>query len=228
MDSELSPQKKWRAPGKNCGNCGAATCKEFEECLISGEKALSDCPFYKDEQTAADLKKPFEGSRGCGENSGCSYTGSDILDIRYDFVLHPIGNEPSARKIILPFRPDITERLKIVKGDILLGRPQGAGCPVQHVLSVIDADYLTGVITSHVVSPMIARENPGRVKEIRAYHIAGFEGVVQTINNEPRFGRRQKFLPGFCMMNLAHTGVVSMLVEKESGLHARVEDIRII
>ncbi|MDD4127066.1 MAG: hypothetical protein PHV39_05200 [Methanomicrobium sp.] len=120
------------------------------------------------------------------------------------------------------------QEINIRRGDILLGRPQGAGCPVQHVLSVIDADFLTGVIAAYVVSPVIARDNAEKVKEIRAYHIIGFEGIAQTINSEPQFGRRQRFLPGFCMMNLGHTGVVNLIVKKETGLHVRVEDIRII
>jgi hypothetical protein len=45
---------------------------------------------------------------------------------------------------------------------------------------------------------------------------------------EPVFGRRQRFLPGFCMMNLGHTGVVNFVAEDKSGVHVRVEDIRII
>jgi hypothetical protein len=38
---------------------------------------------------------------------------------------------------------------------------------------------------------------------------------------------RQRFLPGYCMMNLAHTGVVNMVLAKSAGLHVRVEDIRL-
>jgi len=221
-------QNGWKSPGKNCGACGAETCEEFEKNLISGEKEPEDCPFYSESKKDTLSCKNCCDSEGTGISSTSVYSGFDILNSPYDFVLHPIGKEPSARKIILPFRPDLTEKLAVKKGDILTGRPQGAGCPVQHILSVIDADYLTGLITSHVVSPAAARDNPGKVKEIRAYHITGFEGIAQTINSKPQFGRRQKFLPGFCMMNLAHTGVVNLLVNKENGLHVRVEDIRLI
>lgn len=220
--------KGWKNPGKNCGACGEKSCEMFEKSIISGEKKLKDCPFYKENNSGfltytKQSDNPTEKS--CNNQV---YSGYDILNIQYDFVLHPIPDEPSARKIILPFRPELAEKLNIQKDDILLGRPQGAGCPVQHILSVIKADFLTGVITSHVVSPVIARENPDRVKEIRAYHIIGFEGIAQNINSEPLFGRRQRFLPGFCMMNLCHTGVVNMCVNKKTGLHVRVEDIRII
>lgn len=209
----------WKNPGKNCGACGLNLCSEFEKCLNSGEKEPEDCPFYT---------SGTNDFAGCNTAENMVFTGYDVLKKPYDFVIHPLKDEPSARKIVLPFRPDLTEKMEIKKGDIVLGRPQGAGCPVQHVLSVIDADFITGVITSHVISPFVARENPEKIKDIRAYHIIGFEGIAQTINSEPEFGRRQRFLPGFCMMNLGHTGVVNLLVQKNSGLHVRVEDIRIL
>jgi len=210
---------KWLNPDKNCGACGLKSCNDFEICLSSGEKDPEDCPFYISE---IDINQKSE------YKSESVFTGYDVLNLPYDFVLHPIGKEPSARKIVLPFRPDITEKMEIKKGDIVLGRPQGAGCPVQHVLSVTDADYLTGLITAHVISPFNARDNPDIVKDVRAYHITGFEGIAQVIQSEPKFGRRQRFLPGFCMMNLGHTGVVNLIVQKGPDLHVRVEDIRII
>jgi len=207
----------WVPPGKNCGVCGAATCEEFTRLLKENKRSLADCPFYSD-------KGNFSASPG---DIKANYGDSDILGNPFDFILHPLPGEPSARKIVLPFRPDMTEELEIVKGDLVLGRPQGAGCPVQHVLSVIEADYLTGVLTTHVVSPLLARERCDEVKNVSAYHIIGFEGIAQTVKKEPEFGRRQRFLPGFCMMYLAHTGVVNMVLENSYGTHTRVEDIRI-
>jgi len=101
----------------------------------------------------------------------------------------------------------------------------GAGCPVQHVLSVIRANPVTGLLTCLVVGPRASRG--GGFKEIEAYHIVGFEGISRTVRREPTFGMRQRFLPGSCMMNLAHTGVVNMVLAQSSGLHVRVEDIRL-
>jgi hypothetical protein len=40
-------------------------------------------------------------------------------------------------------------------------------------------------------------------------------------------GTRQRFLPGYCMMDLSHTAVVNMVLKKKEGLHVRLEDIRI-
>ncbi len=101
----------------------------------------------------------------------------------------------------------------------------GAGCPVQHVLSVIEANPVTGVLTCHTVGPHRARNT--EVKEIQAYHVVGFEGIARVTRSAPVFALRQFFLPSYCMMQRAHTGVVMMVLEKSKGLHVRVEDIRL-
>lgn len=210
-------RERWVPPGKNCGACGAATCKDFTKLLENGKRNPADCPFFPGDRSSSVT----------GGDQEAKYGDGDIHGDPYDFILHPLPGEPSARKIVLPFRPDMTEKLGIKKGDVVLGRPMGAGCPVQHTLSVIEADYLTGLLTCHVVSPLEARRRGDEVKSISAYHIIGFEGIARTVNREPVFGRRQKFLPGFCMMYLAHTGVVNMVLENSYGTHVRVEDIRI-
>jgi len=203
----------WQPPGKDCGACGAPTCEAFIALVREGEKDLLDCVFY-----STDLAPSrFE--------SETRHTGRDILGAEYDFILEPLPGEVSARKIILPFRPDLVEKWEIVPGDIVVGRPAGAGCPVQHVLSVIRANPVTGLLTCLVVGPRASRG--GGFKEIEAYHIVGFEGISRTVRREPTFGMRQRFLPGSCMMNLAHTGVVNMVLAQSSGLHVRVENIRL-
>lgn len=203
----------WKPPGKDCGVCGARNCAEFILLVKQGSKSQNDCPFsgLSGEKMAVD-----EGN----------YTGMDVCGRSYDFVIGPFGDEPSARKIILPFRADLVERWDIIKGDIVLGRPMGQGCPVQHVLRVIDANPVTGVLTCHTIGPHAARE--GGVKDVQAYHVVGFEGVAKVIKRPPEFGFRQFFLPSFCMMRVAHTGVVNMVLEQSEGLHVRVEDIRIL
>jgi len=181
--------------------------------MEKGEKKAEDCPFSSDRA-------------GTAPSTETEYTGTDVCGKSYDFVIGPLPEEPSARKIILPFRPDLVERWNIVAGDIVLGRPMGAGCPIQHVLRVIHANPVTGVLTCHTIGPRAARE--GTVKDIQAYHVIGFEGMVTVITRPPEFGFRQPFLPSFCMMHLAHTGVVNMVLGKAGGLHVRVEDIRIL
>jgi len=181
---------------------------------MQGEKHLSDCVFY----STGTAPSSFEGET--------RHTGRDILGAEYDFILDPLPGEVSARKIILPFRPDLVERWEIVPGDIVVGRPAGAGCPVQHVLSVIHASPVSGLLTCLVVGPQASRS--GGFKDVEAYHIVGFEGIARTVRREPVFGMRQRFLPGFCMMNLGHTGVVNMILAQSCGLHVRVEDIRLL
>ncbi|MFA4876085.1 MAG: (Fe-S)-binding protein [Methanoregula sp.] len=203
----------WQPPGKDCGACGAKSCAEFSGLMERGEKTPDECPFYS-----------IPGGNAFLPETG--FSGTDVCGKAYDFVIGPLPGEPSARKIVLPFRPDLVERWNIAKGDIVLGRPMGQGCPVQHVLRVIEANQVTGVLTCHTVGPRTARD--GGAKDVQAYHVVGFEGIATVIKRPPEFGFRQSFLPSFCMMQLAHTGVVNMVLEKSSGLHVRVEDIRIL
>ncbi|NLM29606.1 MAG: Fe-S cluster protein [Methanomicrobiales archaeon] len=202
----------WTPPGKDCGACGVPTCDAFLTLVSRGERSLSDCIFYSTGTTTR-----FEGE--------ARHSGRDILGAEYDFILDPLPGEVSARKIVLPFRPDLVERWNIVPGDIVVGRPTGAGCPVQHVLSVIHANPVSGLLTCSVVGPQASRA--GGFKDVEAYQIVGFEGIARTVRREPTFGMRQRFLPGYCMMNLAHTGVVNMVLGKSVGLHVRVEDVRL-
>lgn len=205
--------EEWQPPGKDCGACGAPCCADFLALIRQGKKTRNDCPFF------ATTASSTTGQAG-------NFTGTDVCGKTYDFVIRPLAGEPSARKIILPFRADLVERWDIARGDIVLGRPMGQGCPVQHVLRVIDANRVTGVLTCHTVGPLAARQ--GGAKDVQAYHVIGFEGVATPIRRPPEFGFRQSFLPSFCMMQVAHTGVVNMVLDKTGGLHIRVEDIRIL
>jgi uncharacterized Fe-S cluster-containing protein len=203
----------WQPPGKDCGACGAKSCEDFLLLLDQGTKSREDCPFYGTPASAAAMNVPVR-------------SGTDVCGREYDFIIGPFPHEPSARKIILPFRADLVERWAIVPGDIVIGRPMGQGCPVQHVLRVLEANPVTGVLTCHTVGPHEARQGGG--KDVQAYHVIGFEGMAEVVKRRPEFGFRQLFLPSFCMMQVAHTGVVNMVLEKSAGLHVRVEDIRIL
>ncbi len=82
------------------------------------------------------------------------------------------------------------------------------------------------MITGHVVGPAYSRGVD--VKDIREYHMLGFEGEAVPISTEPRFGVRHSFLPGFCMMDRSHTGLVNMVLKKPWGIQVRVEDVVIL
>ncbi len=206
----------WLPPGKNCGLCGEESCKSFLQAINTKRKVYTDCPYHQKQHAALPQDHLTQ----------TLYQGKDILGHPYDFILTPLPGEISARKIILPFRGDLVEKMSIQKGDIIVGRPMGAGCPIPHVLQVIKAEPVTGLLYTWVVGPKFSRDK--KITDITAYHMIGFEGIAAKIHKEPVLCARATFLPGFCMMNLNHTGLVNMALQKNSGLHIRLEDIRIL
>jgi uncharacterized Fe-S cluster-containing protein len=178
----------------------------------AGEKSYKDCPYYETE----------EGVR----REAPTYSGTDVLGNEYDFVLRPLPGEPSARKFIVPFRADLVERWDITAGDLVTGRPAGPGCPLYHALRVLSANPITGVLECHTLGPLAARKEKSH--DVQAYNVHAFEGIAEVIHHAPVIGKRQRFLPGYCMINLSHTAVVNMVLKKRVGIHVRLEDIRIM
>ncbi len=220
MNNSKHIRYAWLPPGKNCGLCGEKDCKSFLRAVSNTTKKYADCPYYH------DYHYPAHPSEKTIVLSAAVYPEHDILGNPYDFILEPLPGEISARKIVLPFRADMVEKMQIKEGDYVLGRPMGAGCPIPHVLQVIRAEQVTGLLYTWVVGPRYSREQ--QVKDVIAYHMIGFEGLATHIKKEPAFGCRVTFLPGFCMMSLNHTGLVNMLLQKSSGLHLRIEDIHLL
>lgn len=215
MPTTSTAGSDWTPPGRDCGACGHPSCASFSEALRAGLADAESCPFHH----------PVGAPPVVGPEV-FSYSGTDVVGQAYDFVIAPFPGEPSARKVVLPFRPDVVDRMDIRPGDIITGRPAGAGCPVQHVIRVLDVDPVTAVITGHVVGPAYSRGK--EVKDVRQYHMLGFEGRALPVTREPVFGLRQSFLPGFCMMDRAHTGLVNMVLDKPWGIQVRVEDVVIL
>jgi len=191
------------------------------------DKEFADCPFYTSKAaTESSQETALEGIKVDGIEQEAIFPEKDVMGADYDFILHPLPGEISARKIVLPFRGDMVDKLKITKGDIVLGRPMGAGCPIPHVLKVIEVCPVTGLLYTWVVGPKHSRNR--EVKDVIAYHMIGFEGIAKNIKREPQFGKRHTFLPGFCMMSVNHTGLINMVLTKNAGLHVRIEDIIIL
>jgi uncharacterized Fe-S cluster-containing protein len=204
----------WTPPGRDCGACGCTTCDAFMDAVVTKTKVNEDCTFYSRARTALQ--------------DTTAYSGTDVTGAKYDFILHPFPGEPSARKFVVPFRADLVERWGIKKGDLVTGRPAGPGCPVYHALRVLSANPVTGVLECHTVGPLEARQEKGRAHDVQAYHVHAFEGLAETVLRPPTLGLRQRFLPGYCMMDLSHTAVVNMVLKKKEGVHVRVDDIRIL
>ncbi len=215
----------WNPPGKDCGACGSQTCSDFVSRLEAGLIEIDMCPFYSIEKTVYP-EKIANREKISLQVRNPTFSGTDVTGKEYDFVLLPFPNEPSARKFIVPFRADLVEKWDIKKGDLVTGRPAGPGCPVYHALRVLSTNPITGVIECHTVGPMAARKEDAH--DVQAYHVHAFEGIASTVKKPPIFGTRQYFLPGNCMIGLAHTALVNMCFQKPSGLHVRLEDIRIL
>lgn len=198
---------------KNCGMCGVKTCKEFRKWVANGKRKWDDCIYNADQLSCAGLKQ-------------VDYEKTDLHGDVYDFILNPIGNEMSARKIIQPFRPDLVERWDIKKGDVVIGRPMGAGCPVTHSLLVYDVDVISGLLYTWVIGPLEARKL--KVIDIKNYYMVGFEGIISHINNYPKIGKMSSFLPSQCMLRLNHRGLVNqiMVLENKDTI-VRLENINI-
>ena len=201
----------WIPPGKDCGACGLSRCNEFVRAVEKKQKVNEDCTFYTVERS--------------GPQEKTTYSGTDVTGAAYDFIIHAFPGEPSARKFIVPFRADLVEKWEIKVGDLVTGRPAGPGCPIYHALRVLSANPVTGVLECHTVGPLAARKE--KAHDVQAYHVHAFEGIAETILRPPTLGLRQRFLPGYCMMDLSHTAVVNMVLKKKEGIHVRLEDIRI-
>jgi len=202
----------WEPPGRDCGACGLPRCSDFVAAVKKKTKANEDCTFFS--ECSADKK------------TGTTYSGTDVTGAKYDFIIRAFPGEPSARKFIVPFRADLVEKWDIRKGDLVTGRPAGPGCPLYHALRVLSANPVTGVLECHTVGPLEARRE--KAHDVQAYHVHAFEGIAETVIRPPTLGLRQRFLPGYCMIDLAHTALVNMVLNKKDGLHVRVEDIRIM
>lgn len=208
----------WNPPGIDCGQCGEQSCADLIKKIEDRMKLKSACPYYREEDQKED---PI------AEINKTEYSNLDVLGKEYDFILKAFPGEISARKIILPFRPDLVEKWQVKPGDLVMGRPTGAGCPVPHIIKVLKAEYNTGLITGHVTGPKEVREGKP-YHDFGSYHMIGFEGIATQIKREPSFGNRVMFLPGFCMMNVAHTGLVNFMVKTGNRIEVRIENILIL
>ena len=204
----------WVPPGRDCGACGLPSCDDFVKAVKKKKKTNEDCTFFAVESL--------------GPRDKTEYSGTDVTGAKYDFILRAFPGEPSARKFVVPFRADLVEKWDIRKGDLVTGRPAGPGCPLYHALRVLSANPITGVLECHTVGPLEARKEKGPVHDVQAYHVHAFEGIAETVIRPPTLGLRQRFLPGYCMIDLSHTALVNMVLKKKDGVHVRVEDIRIM
>ncbi|OOG25158.1 hypothetical protein B1C78_07000 [Thioalkalivibrio denitrificans] len=206
-------------PGKDCGQCGFRTCRDFAEHLLAQPADIRRCVHLD-----ADSVRHFRIPPVTMELRPQDITWRDLLDREYDVVLEPFPEDPGPREVILPFNPLNVERLDVAKGDILFGRPAQAACPITHVGRVMEApDLLNALITWCVVGPLAARE--AESKEIGNYTPVAYMGLVRHARVELQVGRRYHFLPGLCMLQSRHSGVITELARRPEATRVRFEGI---
>ena len=168
----MSSTNHWLPPGKNCGLCGAENCKSFLRLLQAGKKTYEDCPYFhkrakkEQQKNMMNLKKlPIHLMTFWATPMTSSST---LYRGKYLRV-----------KSCSPFVVISLKKWRLFRGDLVLGRPMGAGCPIPHVLKVIKAEPVTGLLYTWVVGPQYSRER--QVKDVVAYHMIGFEGIATAV-----------------------------------------------
>lgn len=206
-------------PGKDCGQCGFRTCREFAAHLIAQPLDIRRCVHLD-----SDTTRRFRIPPVTRELRPQDITWHDLLGREYDVVLEPFPEDPGPREVILPFNPMNVERLGIRKDDILFGRPAQAACPVTHVGRVMEEpDRLNALITWCVVGPLAARD--AEAVEIGNYTPIAYLGLVRHSRVELQVGRRYHFLPGLCMLQSRHSGVITELAKRPEATRVRFEGI---
>jgi uncharacterized Fe-S cluster-containing protein len=206
-------------PGKDCGQCGFRTCRGLAEHLLAHPADIRRC-IYLDAERVQQFRIPPVTM----EIRPQDITWQDLLGRDYDFVLEPFPEDPGPREIILPFNPINVERLGIRKGDVLYGRPAQVGCPVTHIGRVMEEpDLFNGLITWCVVGPLAARESNSI--DIGNYTPMAYLGLVRHTRIELQLGRRYHFLPGLCMLQSRHSGVIAELARRPDSTRVRLEGI---
>ncbi len=199
-------------PGFQCGICGYARCDEFAEALLRKHTDLDECRFLLQEtftENRANLEDILREEKIIPEEK--KIVG--LLDgYEADIILNALPEENSCRETLFPFT---REELKV--GDIVRYRP--LGCPIIHFAEILEENH--GLIVVHIVGPChrLDEEADFEFKDIGVCMVGGFEGIIE--GKLPAVGETVRFLPGHCMMQKVHSGVVVQLV----GRRAIIEGI---
>ena len=202
MPENKASQAASRLPGFNCGACGFARCDAFAEALAAGAAQLSACTtldqerFHRNKEMVEQILGRGERQR---EQTAAEPRPVGVLDhYEADFVLLPLAGEHACREILLPITPG-----KVGAGDVIRYRP--LGCPITHFARI--REIKDGLLVVHMVGPRHRiDEDDFRFTEIGVCMVIGFEGEVQ--GRMPDVGETVRFLPGECMMQKVHSGVV--------------------
>lgn len=194
-------------PGFNCGICGYARCDEFGHALLKKGTELGKCRFLFQE-IFNENRKELENILTEEKIIIPETKPVGLLDgYEADFILEPLPSESSCREVLFPFT-----RTELKKDDIIRYRP--LGCPIIHFAKILDES--NGLITVHMVGPChrIDLEVEFDYLDIGVCMVGGFEGIIK--GKLPDVGETIRFIPGHCMMQKVHSGVVVQLVGKRA------------
>lgn len=204
-------------PGLNCGSCGFKSCEQFREFLLENPGEIKRC-FYLGAEKAKSAEKPLaEENRQCWK---------DTLDREFDFILDPLEMDEGPRETIHPYNVQVITDLNLKEGDIIIGRPIAAGCPVTHCGRIMDIDKKSGLIDWCVIGPLLARNKP--LSDIGGYAPTAFTGLVKEMRKELelKVGERYYWMPRRCMLQWRHSGLISSLMKTKDGYHqVRIEGV---
>ncbi len=196
---DYSTRVKELLPGFNCGICGYARCDEFAGALFKNWTQLEKCRFLLQEifeENRVELEEILRQEKIIPEEE--KFVG--LLDgYQADIILKPLPGELSCREVLYPFT-----NTPLKEGDIIKYRP--LGCPIIHFARILSED--NGLITVHIIGPCHRLDDKAEFEymDIGICMVGGFEGVVQ--GKIPDVGETVRFLPGHCMMQKVHSGVV--------------------
>lgn len=194
-------------PGFNCGVCGYARCDEFTRALLENKTTLEECRFMLQEifnENRENLEEILKEEKIIPEEK--KIVG--LLDkYEADFILNSLPEEHSCRETLFPFT---REELKV--GNIIRYRP--LGCPIIHFAEIHEENH--GLIVVHIIGPChrLDEEKEFDFKDIGVCMVGGFEGIIE--GKLPAVGETVRFLPGHCMMQKIHSGVVVQLIGKRA------------
>ncbi len=194
-------------PGFNCGICGYARCDEFGHSLLKNRTEIEKCRFLYQEifdKNRDEIREILRQENIIPEEK----RPVGLLDgYEADFVLNPLPEEHSCREVLYPFT-----RKELKKDDIIRYRP--LGCPIIHFAKILNED--NGLITVHMIGPChrIDAETDFDYMDIGVCMVGGFEGIID--GRLPKVGETIRFLPGHCMMQKVHSGIVVQLIGKRA------------
>jgi uncharacterized Fe-S cluster-containing protein len=225
-------------PGLDCGGCGYPTCLALSEAAQKDPLLFELCTMLPAGRStpvitpsiAAPATNPLTVLQAVSSAARPRKPFHDILGRPVDFYMDVAPEDEGPREEICLRNPFLIEKLGIVEGDLLMGRPSGmsCGCPVTHVGVVEKVDLVSCAITWHITGPLSSRR--GKPKIIGFYEALSYEGIVKETRPEYelKIGIRSFFLPRRCMMQWRHSGLITVLRNIADGVcEAHIEGLMI-